>query len=126
MLIFRLGRNSATARSLLAGQDSRTDEWMYDFDEGGLAAHADTCLLTIGRPESSAAAFTDALRLLPPACERRGAEMTLTSLATFAARDSVAGLQRVRELRGTFLARGYVSTAAVIDEKARALGAVPV
>lgn len=134
------------ARSLLAGQDSRTDEWMYDFDEGSLAAHAGTCLLTVGRPESAAAAFTDALRLLPPSCERRGAEiqvglaaarlvsreveeaqrLTLTSLATFAARGSVAGLQRVRELRGTFRAKGYVSAAAAIDERARALGAVPV
>jgi transcriptional regulator with XRE-family HTH domain len=95
-----------TARSLLAGQDSRTDEWMYDFDEGDLAIHAGTCLLTVGQPESAAAAFTDALHLLPASCERRGAEiqlglaaarlasgeveeaqrLTLTSLATFAAR----------------------------------------
>jgi hypothetical protein len=43
-----------------------------------------------------------------------------------AARGSVAGLQRVRELRGTFRAKGYVSAAAVIDERARAWGAVPV
>jgi hypothetical protein len=50
--------------------------------------------------------------------------LTLTSLATFAARGSVAGLQRVRELRRTFQARGYVRAAAVIDEKARALGAI--
>ncbi len=134
------------ARSLLADQDSRTDEWMYDFDEGSLAAHAGTCLVTVGRPESAAAAFTDALRLLPPSCERRGAEiqvglaaarlasgeveeaqrLTLASLATFAARGSVAGLQRVAELRGTFRARGYVGAAAAIDEQARALGAVPV
>ncbi|MGH4002261.1 MAG: helix-turn-helix domain-containing protein [Pseudonocardiaceae bacterium] len=133
------------ARSLLAGQDSRRDEWMYDFDEGGLAVHAGTCLLTVGRPESAAAAFTDALRLLPASCERRGAEiqlglaaarlasgeveeaqrLTLTSLATFAARGSVAGLQMVRELRGTFRARGYVSAVAAIDEQARTLGAVP-
>jgi hypothetical protein len=62
-----------TARSLLAGQDGRIDEWMYDFDEGSLAVHAGTCLLTVGRPESAAAAFTDAMRLVPACCERRGA-----------------------------------------------------
>ena len=134
------------ARSLLAGQDSRTDEWMYDFDEGSLAIHAGTCLLTVGRPESAAAAFTDALRLLPASCERRGAEiqvglaaarlasghveeaqrLTLDSLATFAARGSVAGLHRVRELRGQFRARGHVNAATAIDERVRALGAVGV
>ncbi|HEX5347922.1 MAG TPA: hypothetical protein VFW64_12620 [Pseudonocardiaceae bacterium] len=134
------------ARSLLAGQGNRTDEWMYDFDEGSLAAHAGTCLITVERPESAAAAFTAALRLLPPSCERRGAEiqvglaaarlasgeldeaqrLTLAALTTFAARGSVAGLHRVRELRGTFQARGYVSAAAAIDEQARALGTVPV
>ncbi len=132
------------ARSLLAGQDSRTDEWMYDFDEGSLAVHAGTCLLTVGRPESAAAAFTEALRLLPAGCERRGAEiqvglaaarlalgeveeaqrLALVSLATFAARGSVAGLQRVRELRGTFRAKGHVRAAAAIDEQVRAVGAV--
>jgi tetratricopeptide (TPR) repeat protein len=135
-----------TAQSLLAGQDGRTDEWMYDFDEGSLAVHAGACLLTVGRPENAAAAFTDALRLLPASCERRGAEiqvglaaarlasgeveeaqrLTLTSLETFAARGSVAGLHRVRELRGTFRARGHVGVAAAIDEQARALGAVAV
>ncbi|HEY6423536.1 MAG TPA: helix-turn-helix transcriptional regulator [Pseudonocardiaceae bacterium] len=134
------------ARTLLAGQDNRTDEWMYDFDEGGLAVHAGTCLLTVGQPESAAVAFTEALRLLPASCERRGAEiqvglaaarlesgeveeaqrLTLTSLATFAARGSVAGLRRVRELRGTFRARGHVRAAAAIDEQARALQAVAV
>jgi tetratricopeptide (TPR) repeat protein len=98
------------ARTLLAGQDNRTDEWMYDFDEGSLAVHAGTCLLAVGQPESAAAAFTDAL----------------VSLATFAARGSIAGLHRVRELRGTFLARGHVSAAAAIDEQARALQAVAV
>jgi tetratricopeptide (TPR) repeat protein len=148
----RVGRSSEAlaaldnARSLLAGQDSRTDEWMYDFDEGSLAVHAGTCLLTVGRPESAAVAFTDALRLLPASCERRSAEiqvglaaarlasgdveeaqrLTLASLVTFAARGSVAGLHRVRELRGTFRARGHVGAAAAIDERARALGAVPV
>jgi tetratricopeptide (TPR) repeat protein len=134
------------ARSLLADQDNRTDEWMYDFDEGSFAVHAGTCLLTAGRPECAAVAFTDALRLLPPSCERRGAEiqlglaaarlvsgevqeaqrLTLISLAIFAARGSVAGLQRVRELRGTFRVRGHVRAAAAIDEQARALGAVTV
>ncbi len=133
------------AQSLLAGQDSRTDEWMYDFDEGSLAVHAGTCLLTVGRPESAAAAFTDALRLLPASCERRGAEiqvglaaarlmsgeveeaqrLTLVSLETFAGRGSVAGLHRVRELRATFRARGHVSAAAAIDERARALRTAP-
>lgn len=133
------------ARSLLAGRDSRRDEWMYDFDEGSLAVHAGTCLLTVGRPESAAAAFTEALRLLPACCERRGAEirvglaaarlasgdveeaqrLTLTSLETFAARGSVAGLQRIRELRGTFQTKGHVKAAAVIDELTRALGTVP-
>jgi tetratricopeptide (TPR) repeat protein len=44
-----------TARSLLAGQDGRTDEWTYDFDAGSLAVHVGTCLLTVGRPESAAA-----------------------------------------------------------------------
>ncbi|MGH3936775.1 MAG: hypothetical protein ACRDS1_17635, partial [Pseudonocardiaceae bacterium] len=133
------------ARSLLAGQDSRTDEWMYDFDEGSLAIHAGTCLLTLGRPESAVVAFNDALRLLPASCERRGAEiqlglaaarlasgeveeaqrLTLVSLATFAAWGSVAGLHRVRELRGQFQARGHAGAAAAIDEQARALRALP-
>lgn len=134
------------ARSILAGQDSRTDEWMYDFDEGSLAIHAGTCLLTVERPESAAAAFTDALRLLPASCERRGAEiqvglagarlasgeveeaqqLALVSLETFAARGSVAGLHRVQELWGQFRARGHVGAAAAIEERARALGAVGV
>jgi tetratricopeptide (TPR) repeat protein len=134
------------ALSLLSGQDSRTDGWMYDFDEGSLAVHAGTCLLTVGRPESATAAFTDALRLLPVSCERRGAEilvglaaarlasgeveegqrLALVSLETFAARGSVAGLHRVRELRGQFRARGHVGAAAAIDERARALGTVGV
>jgi tetratricopeptide (TPR) repeat protein len=134
------------ARSLLAGQDSRTDEWMYDFDEGSLAVHAGTCLLTVGRPDSAAGAFTDALRLLPASCERRGAEiqtglaaarlasgeveeaqrLTLTSLATFAARGSVAGLHRVRELRGMFRAQGHVRAAVAIDDQVRALKAAVV
>lgn len=119
---------------------------MYDFDEGSLAVHAGTCLLTVGQPESAAAAFTDALRLLPSSCERRGAEiqvglaaarlasghveeaqrLTLTSLESFAARGSVAGLHRVRELRRQFRAWGHLSAAEAIDERARALGAVPV
>lgn len=64
------------AWSLLAVQDGRTDEWMYDFDEGSLAIHTGTCLLTLGRPESAATAFTDALRLLPASCARRGAEIS--------------------------------------------------
>ena len=134
------------ARSLLAGQDSHTDEWMYDFDEGSLAVHAGTCLLTVGRPDSAAGAFTDALRLLPASCERRGAEiqtglaaarlasgeveeaqrLTLTSLGIFAARGSVAGLHRVRELRGMFRAQGHVRAAAAIDDQARALKAAAV
>jgi hypothetical protein len=63
------------AWSLLAVQDGRTDEWMYDFDEGSLAIHTGTCLPTLGRPESATTAFTDALRLLPASCERRGAEI---------------------------------------------------
>jgi hypothetical protein len=119
---------------------------MYDFDEGSLAVHAGTCLLTVGQPDSAAAAFTDALSLLPASCERRGAEiqvglaaarlasgeveeaqrLTLVSLATFAARGSVAGLHRVRELRGTFRARGHVGAVAAIDEQARVLRAVAV
>ncbi|MGH3437377.1 MAG: helix-turn-helix domain-containing protein [Sciscionella sp.] len=135
-----------TARSLLAGQDNRTDEWMYDFDEGSLALHAGTCLLVVGRPDDAAAAFTDALRLLPASCERRGAEiqlglaaarlasgeveeaqrLTLASLATFAAQGSVAGLRQIRELRGTLQASGHVGAVEAIDERARALGALPV
>jgi tetratricopeptide (TPR) repeat protein len=135
-----------TARSLLAGQDSRTDEWMYDFDEGGLAVHAGTCLLTVGQSEGAAAAFTDALRLLPASCERRGAEiqlglaaarlgsgeveeaqrLTLASLETFAARGSVAGLHQIRDMRETFRAKGHLRAAVAIDERARALGRVPV
>lgn len=119
---------------------------MYDFDEGALAVHAGACLLAVGQPDSAAAAFTEALRLLRASCERRGAEiqlglatarlasgeleeaqkLTLASLATFAARGSVAGLQRVRKLRGTFRALGHIRAVAVIDEQARALGAVGV
>jgi tetratricopeptide (TPR) repeat protein/DNA-binding XRE family transcriptional regulator len=134
-----------TSRSLLAGRDSRADEWMYDFNEGSLAVHAGTCLLALGRPKSAAAELTDALRLLPVSCERRGAEiqvglasarlvsgdveeaqrLALSSLETFAARGSVAGLHRVRRLRGMFQVRGHASVAAAIDERSRALGAVP-
>lgn len=134
------------ARSLLAAQNRRTDEWMYDFDEGSLAVHAGACLLTVGRPETAAAAFTDALGLLPPSCERRGAEiqvglaaarlasgeveeaqrLALSALATFAARSSVAGLHHVRELRRQFRIKGHIRAAAAIDERARSLGAVPV
>jgi hypothetical protein len=119
---------------------------MYDFDEGSLAVHAGTCLLTVGRPDSAAGAFTDALRLLPATCERRGAEiqtglaaarlasgeveeaqrLTLSSLATFAARGSVAGLHRVRDLRGMFRAQGHVRAAVAIDEQVRALKAAAV
>lgn len=147
----RLGRGSEAltaldvARSVLAGRDSRRDEWMYDFDEGSLAVHAGTCLLTVDRPESAGEAFTEALRLLPATCERRGAEiqmglaaarlmsgeveeaqrLALASLETFAARGSVAGLHRVRELRGTFRDKGHLSAAGAIDEQVRALGAAP-
>ncbi|MDQ2791230.1 MAG: hypothetical protein DLM60_08430 [Pseudonocardiales bacterium] len=53
-------------------------------------------------------------------------QLTLTSLETFADRGSVAGLHRIQELRGTSRARGHVSAAAAIDERARALGVVPV
>ena len=52
--------------------------------------------------------------------------LTLTSLETFAARGSVAGLHRVRELRETFKTRGHMGVAAAIDEQARALGAAAV
>jgi hypothetical protein len=52
--------------------------------------------------------------------------LTLISLASFAARGSVAGLHRVRQLCGQFRARGHVSAAAAIEERARALGTVPV
>ena len=52
--------------------------------------------------------------------------LTLTSLATFAARGSVAGLHRVRELRGMFRAQGHVRAAAAIDDQARALKAAAV
>lgn len=52
--------------------------------------------------------------------------LTLVSLETFAARGSVAGLHRVRELHGQFRARGHVGAAAAIDERVRALGVVPV
>lgn len=149
-VLARVGRNDDAlaalddAQTLLAGQDSRTDEWMYDFDKGSLAVHAGTCLLTVGCPERAAAVFADALRLLPASCERRGAEiqvglaaarltsgeveeaqrLTHASLATFAARGSVAGLHRVREMRGMFRARGHAGAAAAIDEQVRALGAV--
>ncbi|MGH3856073.1 MAG: hypothetical protein ACRDR6_21805, partial [Pseudonocardiaceae bacterium] len=111
-----------------------------------LALHAGTCLLVVGRPDGAAAAFTDALRLLPASCERRGAEiqlglaaarldsgeveeaqrLTLASLATFAAQGSVAGLRQIRELRGTLQARGHVGAVGAIDERARVLGALPV
>ena len=131
------------ARSLLAAQDGRTDEWMYDFDAGSLAVHAGTCLLNVAQPDSAAEAFTDALRLLPASCERRGAEiqtglatarlasgeveeaqrLTLSSLETFAARGSVAGLHRVRELRALFRAQGHLRVVSAIDDQVRALKA---
>ena len=131
------------ARSLLAAQDGRSDEWMYDFDAGSLAVHAGTCLLNVAQPDRAAEAFTDALRLLPTSCERRGAEiqtglatarlasgevdeaqrLTLTSLETFAARGSVAGLKRVRELRALFRAQGHLRVVSAIDDQVRALKA---
>jgi uncharacterized protein HemY len=119
---------------------------MYDFDAGSLAVHAGTCLLNVARPDSAAEAFTDALRLLPTSCERRGAEiqtglatarlacgeveeaqrLTLTSLETFAARGSVAGLHRVRELRALFRAEGHRRVVTAIDDQVRALKAAVV
>jgi tetratricopeptide (TPR) repeat protein len=134
------------ARSLLAAQDGRTDEWMYDFDQGSLAVHAGTCLLNVARPDSAAEAFIDALGLLPASCERRGAEiqtglatarlasgeveeaqrLTLTSLETFAARGSVAGLLRVRELRALFRTQGHLRIVSAIDDQVRALKAAAV
>jgi tetratricopeptide (TPR) repeat protein len=134
------------ARSLLAAQDGRTDEWMYDFDQGSLAVHAGTCLLNVARPDSAAEAFIDALGLLPASCERRGAEiqtglatarlasgeveeaqrLTLTSLETFAARGSVAGLLRVRELRALFRTQGHLRVVSAIDDQVRALKAAAV
>jgi tetratricopeptide (TPR) repeat protein len=133
------------AHSLLAGHDDSTDAWMYEFDEGGLATHAGACLLTVGQPDDAAAAFSQALRLLPPSCERRGAEiqvglatarlaageveeaqrLAVESLTTFAVRGSVAGLRRVRELRNAFQAGGHRGAVAAVDEHARALETVP-
>ncbi len=98
-------------------------------------------LAHVGRSRDAVVALDTA----PASGERRGAEiqvglagarlasgdveeaqrLALTSLETFAARGSVAGLQRVRELRGSFRARGHVRAAAAIDELARAWGAVP-
>ncbi|HSV65230.1 MAG TPA: helix-turn-helix domain-containing protein [Mycobacteriales bacterium] len=133
------------ARSLLAGRADRTDAWMYEFDEGSLAVHAGTCLLALGRSQGAVEAFSDALRLLPASCERRGAEiqvglaaarlaggeveeaqrLAIDSLTTFATRGSVAGLRRVRELRDTFRTGGHLGAAAAVDERARALETVP-
>ncbi|MGH3831057.1 MAG: hypothetical protein ACRDRS_11515, partial [Pseudonocardiaceae bacterium] len=92
-----------------------------DSTRSWLTVLAADALARVGRPREALAALDTARSLLAGQDSRR---LTLASLETFAARGSVAGLGRVRELRETFWARGHVSAVAAIDEWARALGAV--
>lgn len=117
------------------------DPWMFDFDSGRLAAHAGHSYLALNQPERATDAFEEALRLLPPSCDRRVATITVglaharlasgeleeaqrmaaEALVVFAERGSVAGLHQVRGIRDTFRAAGHHAAAAALDEQARAV-----
>jgi tetratricopeptide (TPR) repeat protein len=117
------------------------DPWMYDFDQCSLAAHTGSCHLGLDQPKQAAEAFTEALRLLPPTCDRRGAKiqiglararlasrdtdealrLTSSALDTFAQRGSVAGLRSVRNVRDSFAREGVAAAAAALDEQVRSL-----
>jgi tetratricopeptide (TPR) repeat protein len=130
------------AHELLAeGRAIGVDPWMYDFDQGSLSAHAGTCYVKLNQPKHAVRAFTEALQLLPPSCDRRGARIRVglarahlaagevdealclatVALDTFAARGSAAGLGAVRALRESFAQIGSVQAAHALDERVRYL-----
>jgi tetratricopeptide (TPR) repeat protein len=146
------GQTEAATRAVHDAQNYLTesrapgaDPWMYDFDQGGLAAHSGVCYLAVNQPDQAVDAFTQALRLLPPSCDRRGAKIRIglahahlirgdadealrlgvTALVTLAHRGSVAGLRSVRELRGAFVRAGLPAAASALDEQARQLQSCP-
>jgi tetratricopeptide (TPR) repeat protein len=146
----RTGQRKAALTALGRSRDflasAREDErepWMYEFGHGSLAVHAGTCYLALGQPHQAANAFEEALALLPPSCDRRGAtietglaharlaagdveeaqRLASSALVVFAERGSVAGLRRIRDLRNTFRDAGHHHAAAALDEHARALQA---
>ncbi|MGI8814682.1 MAG: hypothetical protein ACR2G2_05180 [Pseudonocardia sp.] len=130
------------AEELLAEGEVVSDPWMYDFDQGSLAAHAGNCYLAVDQPGRAADSFETALRFLPTSCDRRGARISVglararlatgdgeealrlasAALTTFATRGSVAGVHEVRNLRGEFAHAGLAGAASALDEHARALG----
>jgi len=142
------GQTKAASRAVVEAQELLTqprsdgaDPWMYDFDQGSLAAHRATCHLALEQAQRAIEAFTEALRLLPPACDRRGARIQLglarahlacgdsdealrqasVALSTFAHRGSAAGLRGVRHVRNNFLEAGLPTQAHALDEQARSL-----
>ncbi|MGH3328546.1 MAG: hypothetical protein ACRDPT_12255 [Streptomycetales bacterium] len=123
-----------------ASTDDR-DPWMYDFDNAALAIRRGQCCLALGRPHRAVIAFEEALGGLPEPCARRGAEVRISlaharlrcgdadeaarlgsvALTLLAARGSMAGLSRVRQLRNVLWAAGHLAATRTLDEQARAL-----
>jgi tetratricopeptide (TPR) repeat protein len=117
------------------------DPWMFDFDSGSLAAHTGHCYLALNQPHQAVDSFEEALRLLPPSCDRRQATITVglahahlasgeleeaqrravTALVVFAERGSAAGLHQVRGVRDAFREAGHHAAALALDERARAV-----
>jgi len=143
-----IGQTKAASRAIVEAQELLTqprpdgaDPWMYDFDQGSLAAHSGRCHLALEQPMRAIEAFTEALRLLPPGCDRRKARIQLglarahlsggdadealrqasAALSTFAHRGSTAGLRGVHHVRDTFLEAGLPTQARALDEQARSL-----
>ncbi|WP_445189102.1 helix-turn-helix domain-containing protein [Pseudonocardia sp. Cha107L01] len=142
------GQSAAARRAIAEAYDCLSDPrpegadpWMYDFDQSSLAAHTGSCHLALEQPKLAAEAFTNALRLLPPSCDRRGAKiqiglaraqlacgnadealrLTTSALDTFAHRGSVAGLRRVRQVRDAFARAGVGSAVDALEEQVRSL-----
>lgn len=117
------------------------DPWMYEFDEGSLAAHAGNCHLTLNQPSDAIADFSEALSRLPSSCDRRKARIQIgmarahlacgdaeealrlggAALDTFARRGSAAGLGSVRALREDFAQAGAFAAARTLDDQAHAI-----
>ncbi|MBV9160583.1 MAG: helix-turn-helix transcriptional regulator [Pseudonocardiales bacterium] len=132
-----INRSRALLDSAPVGE---SDPWMFDFNSGRLAAHTGYSYLALNQPERAVDAFEEALRLLPPSCDRRAATITVglaharlasgeleeaqrmaaAALVVFAERGSVAGLHQVRGIRNAFRAAGHHAAASALDEQARA------
>ncbi|GAA5175480.1 hypothetical protein GCM10023321_81610 [Pseudonocardia eucalypti] len=117
------------------------DPWMYEFDEGSLAAHAGNCHLTLNQPRDAIADFREALDRLPSSCDRRKARIQIgmahahlacgdaqealrlggAALDTFARRGSAAGLGAARALRDAFAQAGVHAAARALDDQAHAI-----